>query len=343
MQAVKVPNPMSKTRSPTSIRRWVSAVIGFDYFICYSHDDGIAYAKELCQKLSPRFECFLDLRGSLRAKTFLLRDLEEKRRRYHAALIKSATAVKNSLNRADETFSRSFPGGQVDEQPIPYESTLASFIGAMDLSRQADFLVVGTSRREVLRVDLVDGGISKLLRTSSGEIHAVSIFHSGSHVVVAGENAIAWKIGLEDGACQRLEAQMGDVLAIDVSPGDEWIVTGGADGVLRLFDGQSGNVIRTFDGRCGRINSVAFSPDGSLLGTELLLDLLHLLERRPQALLEQGGLLGGPWRQVARHFRRPGFDGLEQFADLGLNHPDVVRIHHEPLDVDDEQFGVQMP
>ncbi|MFT5823856.1 MAG: WD40 repeat protein [Crocinitomix sp.] len=51
------------------------------------------------------------------------------------------------------------------------------------------------------------------------------------------------------------------IRAYDFSPDNKYIVTGGFDNIMLLWDVQSGKQIRTFSGHTERIRSVMFSPD----------------------------------------------------------------------------------
>jgi WD40 repeat protein len=53
-----------------------------------------------------------------------------------------------------------------------------------------------------------------------------------------------------------------EVNQVAFSPDDQRILTGSADGSLRLFDAQSGRQLRLFSGHTAEIIDIAFSPDG---------------------------------------------------------------------------------
>jgi geranylgeranyl transferase type-2 subunit beta len=57
------------------------------------------------------------------------------------------------------------------------------------------------------------------------------------------------------------------VAALDVSPGGDWIVTGGYDGRAVIWDGQTGERRRMLDGHRGAVLAVAIQPGGSSLAT----------------------------------------------------------------------------
>lgn len=61
---------------------------------------------------------------------------------------------------------------------------------------------------------------------------------------------------------KRCEGHAGPVYAAAFSPDGKKAVSGGADGVLRVFDTRTGKEMRRLDGHTGRIWTVAFAPDG---------------------------------------------------------------------------------
>ena len=79
----------------------------------------------------------------------------------------------------------------------------------------------------------------------------------------AGTEVCQWKLPPQTATCMAQP-----VTCLAFSPDGRHALTGGSDGLLRLWDVRSGQEIRSFGGgwfkKKGRVNSVAFSPDGRL-------------------------------------------------------------------------------
>ena len=53
-----------------------------------------------------------------------------------------------------------------------------------------------------------------------------------------------------------------DVLSVAFSPDGRYIVSGGLDNTVRLWERETGKQVRIFEGHTSWVFSVAFSPDG---------------------------------------------------------------------------------
>ena len=53
----------------------------------------------------------------------------------------------------------------------------------------------------------------------------------------------------------------GDVLGVAFTPDGQTLLTGGADGLVKLWD-TAGRLRHSFDWRVGEVGAVAFAPDG---------------------------------------------------------------------------------
>jgi WD40 repeat protein len=84
-------------------------------------------------------------------------------------------------------------------------------------------------------------------------------------------------IGLADGTvyCSnhamnpeyRRPAHVGPVKALTFSPNGRLLASGGADGVIKLWDAVTGKDQGTLEGHKGEVRSLAFSPDGKTLAS----------------------------------------------------------------------------
>jgi hypothetical protein len=94
--------------------------------------------------------------------------------------------------------------------------------------------------------------------------------------------------------------QTGAVMAADVSPDDEWVITSGDDGRADLWNVRSGERLSPSYRLGAPIYAVKFTPDGASFGIAGDGVYLHALvpdERRPDQLADQ--------RAAARRRRRP--------------------------------------
>ena len=80
------------------------------------------------------------------------------------------------------------------------------------------------------------------------------------------------------------------VVAMAVSPDGERVVTGGCEGVIRVWDSTTGDALTQFTGHSDQVNTLAFSPDGRWIASGGRDKTLRLWDSRTgsQRILEQG-------------------------------------------------------
>jgi WD40 repeat protein/tRNA A-37 threonylcarbamoyl transferase component Bud32 len=69
-----------------------------------------------------------------------------------------------------------------------------------------------------------------------------------------------WRVS--DQSQMTLRGHKGAVLSIVFSPDSRWIVSGGSDATIKVWDANNGNELMTLQGHEAEVWSVAFSPDG---------------------------------------------------------------------------------
>jgi WD40 repeat protein len=125
------------------------------------------------------------------------------------------------------------------------------------LTGQPMFLPVSHPRHSQILLVSKDGG-RMVTRSESGSLELWDR--------ILGHNRGTLSIGEKsDGHGDRGSTTSGSdgEVAAAFSPNGRRIVTGGLDGVLRLWDGRSGQPLLSWKGHTGRVRAVAYSPDGS--------------------------------------------------------------------------------
>jgi len=79
------------------------------------------------------------------------------------------------------------------------------------------------------------------------------------------------------------------VNAVAFSPDNHWLVSGGKDNVIKIWDLTTGNVLRTLYGHSSNINALAVSEDGQLLAS----GSGNVKDDRDFGIFIKGGVVGG--------------------------------------------------
>jgi WD40 repeat protein len=77
--------------------------------------------------------------------------------------------------------------------------------------------------------------------------------------------------------------------AVAFSPDNRWLVSGGKDNVIKIWDLATGNVLRTLYGHTSNVNTLGVSPDGKLLAS----GSGDVNDKRDLWTFTQGGVVGG--------------------------------------------------
>jgi WD40 repeat protein len=90
---------------------------------------------------------------------------------------------------------------------------------------------------------------------------------NGRFLAFGAADGSVWGIS-EKGDAEALDGRHeGTVESIALSPSGELLVSGGADGTLRLFDARSRRQLAVLRGHTNRVRQVAISPDGSMVAS----------------------------------------------------------------------------
>ena len=124
-----------------------------------------------------------------------------------------------------------------------------------------------------------DGRVTQRLRATDGKllgqtaeasvvrINAVQFDHANQRALISdsGGSAMLWRFS--DGVTQVLRGHVGRVLSADFSPDDVFVLTSGADGTARLWNGENGELLDIVAVHSSPmpdlpLRAASFSPDG---------------------------------------------------------------------------------
>jgi tRNA A-37 threonylcarbamoyl transferase component Bud32 len=112
------------------------------------------------------------------------------------------------------------------------------------------------------RWDLATGEGEELVRGDAGAVRAVAVSKADESVALAGDRLI---LRHPDGELLTLDGHTGGALSVAFSGDGTFLVSGGSDGVVRLWRTADGSELASFEGHEGSVRAVAFSPDRRLV------------------------------------------------------------------------------
>ncbi len=157
-------------------------------------------------------------------------------------------------------------------------------IGALAVSRDGKRLLTGSWDKTVKLWDVASGRLLRTFEGHSKRIHALAFAPDGKRFVSSSEDETIRLWDVATGTLVReLKGHHLSVLSVAYAPDGRLIATGGQDDRIRFWDAETGQNVRTIEslrgvvkgwengiifsteGHSEYINSIAFSPDGTLL------------------------------------------------------------------------------
>ncbi len=159
----------------------------------------------------------------------------------------------------------SFAAG-AESRPVP--GTEGLDIRVVEFVPGTRDLIAGASRGDVYRIDVSTGRIVRRWKCGSTVFWSVAVAADGRTVALAAADGKIWFVapGSEE-APVPVDAHRGTTQALAFSPGGDRLVSGGNDGVARLWDVPSRRELLVFQGHRGTVTSASFSPGGDTIVT----------------------------------------------------------------------------
>jgi WD40 repeat protein len=135
-------------------------------------------------------------------------------------------------------------------------------------SPDSTILAVGTHDSRVSLWNLEDGTHIRNLVGHPGEVMGLDFSPDGTRVVNSGDHEIAFRVwDIVTGEIVLELPGEGHLYGVVYSDDGQWIATATSDGIVGLWDAESGEQIAALEGHESGVRSVAFSPDGTLLAS----------------------------------------------------------------------------
>ncbi|MEO8368548.1 MAG: WD40 repeat domain-containing protein [Candidatus Solibacter sp.] len=142
-------------------------------------------------------------------------------------------------------------------------------VTALAFTPDGKMLVVG-GYKEVALWNPLDGKLVGKWPGLAGQVRALAFGKESGTVAVAtgvpGRAGAVELLDLATGGITAIEQAKDEVRAVAISPDGRYLATGGADGIVRIWNLES-KVSRELKGHSDWITGVTFSPDGKLFAT----------------------------------------------------------------------------
>lgn len=150
---------------------------------------------------------------------------------------------------------------------------------ATSLAVRNNRVVTGHSNGAVAIYDLDTRRRLFRFKRNDATIWAVAFLGSEDRVAAASHDwsVALWETASESAPAAVLEGHENAVQALAVDPSGQWIASGGADRVVRVWSAETRDTRRLYRNNSDFISALAFSPDGSMLAMGSLDGTVKLL------------------------------------------------------------------
>jgi WD40 repeat protein len=177
----------------------------------------------------------------------------------------------------------------------------------------------------------------ELTRLDGVRVWSNAFSPDGKNLVSLGipnQNIIIWD--LESAKVVSEMNHASGVMAVTFSPNGLWIASGGTNGIVKLWDVDSGQEIKQMDmEHLHFVQSLAFSPDGKWLGSAGDIDGIIVwdvsTQRKVKHLQEGEGILSIAFSRDGQWFASASSQGIVKVYDGLANRVVVQMLHNEAV------------
>ncbi len=98
-------------------------------------------------------------------------------------------------------------------------------------------------------------------------VYCVAILLGGKEIISGDSNSTLIHYSLEEDRVLMTDKQAGTVFCVEVSPNEDFAVSGGQYGVMNIYDLGTQKVVRSIDAHTSRVSSLSISKSGDMIAS----------------------------------------------------------------------------